>query len=43
MEFLLLMLAILVGLFGLDVAADKIGVNSRHDFDDPHAPVHGSL
>ncbi len=42
MEFLLLILAVLVGLAVLDAAAVEVGVDSRLDFDDPHAPLHGA-
>jgi uncharacterized heparinase superfamily protein len=42
MEFLLLILAILVGLAVLDATAVEVGVDSRFDIDDPHAPLHGA-
>ncbi len=42
MEFLLLVLAILVGLAVLDATAVEVGVDSRFDIADPHAPRHGA-
>ena len=42
MEFLLLILAVLVGLAVLDAAAVEVGVDSRLDFDGPHGPLHGA-
>jgi hypothetical protein len=42
MEFLLLILAVLIGLAVLDVTAVEVGVDSRFDIDDPHAPLHGA-
>lgn len=42
MEFLLLILAILVGLAVLDASAAEVGVDSRFDIEDSHAPVHGT-
>lgn len=42
MEFLLLILAVLIGLAVLDATAAEVGVDSRLDFDDPHAPLHGA-
>lgn len=41
MEILLLILAILVGLAVLDATAAEVGVDSRFDIDDPHAPLYG--
>ena len=42
MEFLLLILAVLVGLGILDAAAAEVGVDSRFDLDDLHAPLNGA-
>ena len=42
MELLLLILAILVGLAVLDATAVEVGVDSRFDVDDLHAPLHGA-
>jgi hypothetical protein len=42
MEFLLLILAVLVGLAVLDAAAAEVGVDSRFD-EDPHAPLRNTL
>ena len=42
MEFLLLILAVLTGLAVLDAAAVEVGVDSRFDIDDSHAPLHGA-
>jgi hypothetical protein len=39
MEFLLLLLAILLGLGVLDAAAAEVGVDSRFDIEDSHAPL----
>jgi hypothetical protein len=43
MGLLIFRVVFLVELFAFDVAADKVGVDSRYDFDDPHAPAHGAL
>ncbi len=42
MEFLLLILAVLIGLAVLDATAVEVGVDSRFDIDDSHAPLHGA-
>ena len=42
MEFLLLILAVLLGLAILDATAVEVGVDSRFDLDDQHAPLHGA-
>ncbi len=42
MEFLLLILAVLVGLAVLDAASAEVGVDSRFDIEDSHAPLHGA-
>lgn len=42
MEFLLLILAVLIGLTVLDAAAAQVGVDSRFEIEDPHAPLHGA-
>ena len=41
MEFLLLILAVLIGLAVLDTSAAELGSDSRFDIEDSHAP-HGS-
>ncbi len=42
MEFLLLMLAALIGLGIFDFLAVELGVDSRNGSDDPHAPLFGA-
>ncbi len=42
MEFLLLILAVLIGLAVLDATSAEIGVDSRFDIEDSHAPLHGA-
>ena len=42
MEFLLLILAFAIGLVVLDATAAEVGVDSRFDIDDSHAPAHGA-
>ena len=42
MEFLLLILAFVIGLAVLDATAAEVGVDSRFDIDDSHAPLHGA-
>lgn len=42
MEFLLLILALVIGLAVLDATAAEVGVDSRFDIDDSHAPLHGA-
>ena len=42
MEFLLLILAVMVVLAVLDATAVAVGVDSRFDIDDSHAPLHGA-
>ena len=42
MEFLLLILAFVIGLAILDATAAEVGVDSRFGIDDSHAPVHGA-
>jgi hypothetical protein len=42
MEFLLLILAVLIGLAILDATAAEVGVDSRFDIEDPHAPMYGA-
>ncbi len=42
MAFLLLILALVIGLAVLDATAAEVGVDSRFDIDDSHAPLHGA-
>jgi len=42
MEFLLLLLAALIGLAAFDALAVEFGVDSRVGSDDPHAPLPGA-
>jgi nitrate reductase gamma subunit len=42
MELLLLLLAALIGLAAFDFFAVELGVDSRSDSDDPHAPLYGA-
>jgi len=42
MEFLLLILAVMIGLAILDAAAAQVGVDSSLD-EDPHALLHNAL
>lgn len=42
MEFLLLILAVLIGLAVLDATAAEVGVDSRFDIDDSYAPLYGA-
>jgi hypothetical protein len=42
MEFLLLILAVLIGLAILDATAAEVGVDSRFDIEDAHAPMYGA-
>lgn len=42
MEFLLLILAVLIGLAVLDATAVAVGVDSRFQIEDLHAPLHGT-
>lgn len=42
MEFLVLILAIVIGLAVLDATAAEVGVDSRFEIDDSHAPLHGA-
>lgn len=42
MEFLLLILAVLIGLAVLDATAVEVGVDTRFDIEDSHAPLHGA-
>ena len=42
MEFLLLILAVLIGLAILDATAAEVGVDSRFDNEDLHAPMYGA-
>ena len=42
MEFLLLILAFVIGLAVLDATAAQVGVDSRFDIDDSHAPAYGA-
>jgi hypothetical protein len=42
MEFLLILLAALLGLAAFDALAVELGVDSRSGSDDPHAPLFGA-
>jgi hypothetical protein len=42
MEFLILVLAALIGLAAFDFLAVELGVDSRAGSDDPHAPLFGA-
>ena len=42
MEFLLLILAVLIGLAVLDATAVEVGVDSRFEIEYLHAPLHGA-
>ena len=42
MGFLLLILAVLIGLLVHDDTGVEIGVDSRFDFLDPHWPIYGA-
>ena len=42
MELLLLLLALLLALAAFDAAAAELGVDSRPESDDPHAPLYGA-
>jgi hypothetical protein len=42
MEFLLIALFALIGLVGFDFLAEELGVDSRSESDDPHAPLFGA-
>ncbi len=42
MGIFVIILAILTGLAVLAASAAEVGVDTRFDLDDPHAPVHGA-